>query len=432
MESTGRPLYSRAVSAPSDASWSKSWARALERLTRPETWHFPAPSPEEEKAFREDQRVSLLEWGRNFIVFMVLLNVLCWPLDFVLYRDNGLRDTVQVMRLFGTMVAVIEWSLTAVLAAGLAILLFFCGFEMGGLGGPGTFWFYVLPYVVLATVALSFGARVRAAVTYLLAVALLAGYFGLHPEHLRDRWAAPDISFTAVVALFSTVAGILVERTRRQNFFLRRATERQAGELGELLQRVRDLAATDPITSLRNVREFNEQLALSCAQASRSGAALSLIMFDLDHFKSINDRFGHDAGDMALAYAGRVIRRCIRSADVPYRIGGEEFAVICPLASASSAAGVAERIRLALAEQPLPTGGTDERLTASFGVADFFLGEEARELYRRADQALYRAKRRGRNRVETEEGGGLGVDSTPPPARDPDDAPVESNSTRDS
>ncbi len=376
-----------------------------------------APSATEETAFWEDQRVFLLEWGRILIVLMVLLNVLCWPLDYVLYRTNSnLRDTVQGMRLFGTIVAVVAWALltgagwarrnpAAVLSTGLATLVFFCGYEMGFLGGPGTLWYYVLPYVALAPVALPLGLRARLAATSLIAGAMVAGYFGLHPALLRDRWAAPDISFTAAVALFATVAGVIAQRTRRQNFFLRRATERQAAELGDLLQRVRDLAATDPLTSLRNVREFNEQLELSCAQSARSGAPLSLIMFDLDHFKTINDRFGHDTGDAALAYAGRVIRRCIRSADVPYRIGGEEFAVICPLASAAAAAGVADRIRLALAEQPLPGTGSEERLTGSFGVADFSPGIEARELYRRADQALYRAKRLGRNRVETDENG---------------------------
>ena len=156
-------------------------------------------------------------------------------------------------------------------------------------------------------------------------------------------------------------------------------------------------AITDPLTSLPNPRYFWRRLAEEIARAERNGGPLALVMLDLDEFKRFNDRFGHIAGDRALVAVGEVLRTNCRQSDVPCRVGGEEFAVICP-GDAAAAESLAERIRGALAARTVQLDGAAARITGSFGVAQW-RGLPAERLFVEADAALYEAKRRGRNRV---------------------------------
>jgi diguanylate cyclase (GGDEF)-like protein len=131
-----------------------------------------------------------------------------------------------------------------------------------------------------------------------------------------------------------------------------------------------------------------------------SGRA-ALLIADLDHFKRVNDRFGHVAGDAALRHVAGLLRRALRSQDTAVRIGGEEFALWLPDADLAVAAEVAERVRSMIEEAPLRWNGEEIRLTCSLGVAAMPGSTSAvANLYRAADAALYRAKERGRNRVE--------------------------------
>ena len=158
-------------------------------------------------------------------------------------------------------------------------------------------------------------------------------------------------------------------------------------------------ASTDALTALPNKRSVNDTLMRMLAQASRTLTPLSLLMLDLDHFKDINDRFGHPVGDQALAGVGAALRSALRASDFAGRNGGEEFAVMLPDTDLAGAVDVAEKIRAAIADITLP--GLDVTLSASVGVAtypDHALGAD--RLIRLADAALYVAKRSGRNRVE--------------------------------
>jgi diguanylate cyclase (GGDEF)-like protein len=158
------------------------------------------------------------------------------------------------------------------------------------------------------------------------------------------------------------------------------------------------LAVTDALTGLRNVRYFHERLAQEWARTRRQTLPLALIVGDIDCFKEVNDRFGHADGDHALAHVASLIAANVRASDVPCRIGGEEFGIICPDSTASAAAAVAERVRAALAASPVVTSnGTKVEVTASFGVAA--AGASTDDLFRTADAALYAAKAAGRNRV---------------------------------
>ena len=172
-------------------------------------------------------------------------------------------------------------------------------------------------------------------------------------------------------------------------------------ENARLHRLIQKQAKTDPLTQLLNRREFEEQLAREVERAQRFGTPVGLVVLDLDDFKLINDRFGHLAGDIVLKAAAAAIRQCTREIDQPARWGGEEFAVILPHTGIDGAARLAERLRQAIAERQIPTpDGRSVRVTASFGVAALpGSGATQVELTAAADDAVYRSKRAGKNRV---------------------------------
>ena len=175
-------------------------------------------------------------------------------------------------------------------------------------------------------------------------------------------------------------------------------------DVSELKRLERELyrqAAVDMLTGLANRRSFLSQLGRAFAQARRQGQPLSLLYLDVDHFKLINDRYGHAAGDEVLKAFAEVVAQQVRSADLVGRIGGEEFAVLLPDADGAQAAEVAARVRRAVAEREIDTGAATLKVTVSIGLATLQAGHEHPDrLLEDADGALYVAKQRGRNRVE--------------------------------
>ena len=163
------------------------------------------------------------------------------------------------------------------------------------------------------------------------------------------------------------------------------------------------LAATDGLTELYNHRHFIQQLQLRLQRARQTGMPLSLVLIDLDDFKAFNDRFGHLVGDEVLRAVGQLVRQSVRRTDVAARYGGEEFAVLLPDTDVEAAWAFAQRIRAALPQlggfvRQLTEGGPP--LSASIGVASYPLhARDWRELLQRADEACYRAKREGKDRV---------------------------------
>ena len=159
-------------------------------------------------------------------------------------------------------------------------------------------------------------------------------------------------------------------------------------------------ARTDELTGMRNRRAFYEHGDLAVAQASRYGDPLALIVLDIDHFKQVNDTWGHPAGDETLRLVALIIQRTVRTSDIAGRVGGEEFAIMLPRASAEQALAMAERLRAAMERAPLYHDKGEIHFTASFGVASGRRGVETLErLMQEADKALYEAKEGGRNRV---------------------------------
>lgn len=156
----------------------------------------------------------------------------------------------------------------------------------------------------------------------------------------------------------------------------------------------------DPLTGLGNRRALQDRLLQEWARVQRYGGVFAVIMADLDHFKAVNDTYGHPAGDRVLQEVAEVLAAQCRDSDVLIRYGGEEFSLILPTHHAQEAAVLAERCRLAIANLSVDTAGTTIRLSASFGVADSAGCASADEIIEQADKALYRAKQSGRNRVE--------------------------------
>jgi diguanylate cyclase (GGDEF)-like protein len=158
----------------------------------------------------------------------------------------------------------------------------------------------------------------------------------------------------------------------------------------------RQLADLDALTGLHNRRYFHETLARECARAHRYERKLSLIIFDLDDFKEINDRIGHLAGDAVLSEAAERVRDVVRTADIACRVGGDEFAVILPESSIEDADQLYRRLLNAVSSRPIGQAG---KLFLSAGVAELRAEDDPTTFFQRADDALYRAKEAGKGRV---------------------------------
>lgn len=166
-----------------------------------------------------------------------------------------------------------------------------------------------------------------------------------------------------------------------------------------------EISARDTLTGLYNRWYVMEKIDSEMNRALRHGAPMSVLMLDLDHFKNVNDSFGHSVGDQVLKNVGQVLRESCRVYDVPGRYGGEEFCIVLPETRVGNTSAVAERIRSRLASTKIPIGSTSVTVTASIGVAGLDSSSDesvvsAAALLDRADQALYSAKHHGRNRVE--------------------------------
>lgn len=188
----------------------------------------------------------------------------------------------------------------------------------------------------------------------------------------------------------------LVARVRTQ---IRR--HRYAERLRRTMQNAIELAGVDALTGLHNRRYFEGQFAGLMDRAAEKNRRLTLLILDIDHFKAVNDTFGHDAGDAVLRGFAARIKRVVRTVDLVCRLGGEEFVVLMPDTPADVAQRVAERLRASIEADlfPLETGGRAIPVTASIGLAERGQARGSDDLFRAADRALYDSKRGGRNRV---------------------------------
>src|SRR5215467_1175364 len=217
-----------------------------------------------------------------------------------------------------------------------------------------------------------------------------------------------SLAIVPVMSADQTIGAIVVESSEvsvvsqheARNVGLLAAVARGPLEIIWEIEEVSRRARTDPLTGLANRRHFDEQLRRVVAETDRFGGTCSLIMADLDHFKNVNDEFGHDAGDAVLQHVAVVLCEAVRTVDLCARYGGEEIAVLLPQTSQIGALELAERLRSTLESRPAVHNGRDLPVTASFGVATYPAPVPYGDwLLQAADKALYDAKAAGRNCV---------------------------------
>jgi diguanylate cyclase (GGDEF)-like protein len=280
-----------------------------------------------------------------------------------------------------------KWATAALALAGAAILLLVDLETPIGLAIP-------FLYIVLAPVVV----MLRSVPALIVSVLAVAGMSGLglwvsatdggpfatgsysFDEFVRDT----VINRMIAVSLFVAVLILLVRIQSAQDELHR-------------------LSTTDPLTGALNRRRFGELAEIERRRAERSGAPMSILMLDIDHFKLVNDQYGHAAGDAAIRELARNCHATLRPGDLFGRWGGEEFVIALPETSLTGALKTAERLREILSKTKFDANGKQRSITVSIGVAGLMRDELAVDhAINRADRALYRAKEGGRNRVEVE------------------------------
>lgn len=230
----------------------------------------------------------------------------------------------------------------------------------------------------------------------------------IHPDDVRPVWRSIRQSMDAMVPWISEYRVRLPsygERWLRGESTPRRTADggtlwhgyiSDISEIKKLEFQLREQATVDPLTGTFNRRHLESQWNREMARYRRSGMSFAMIMLDIDHFKEINDTHGHGVGDQALIRLGRFLRHDVRSTDVVYRLGGEEFLVLCEDTDLLGATKLAELLREQLRTLPMPFAG---HLTASFGVVEVAMEETMPAAFKRLDELLYLAKESGRDQV---------------------------------
>ncbi|MEQ1515064.1 MAG: GGDEF domain-containing protein [Usitatibacteraceae bacterium] len=244
-------------------------------------------------------------------------------------------------------------------------------------------------YLVMFIPAIVVSGRVR--LTVVLMFVLLLFYLGLHAVSRATGVLQPlgDIGLTIVHTFNVTVVFVMAAYTARFYYNTVRRAERK----------LRELATQDSLTGLSNRRNLLALAQNEIARARRNNEPIAIILADIDHFKQINDRYGHEAGDRAIVHAGTLLSGLCRAQDVVSRWGGEEFLLLLPSTDIGAAGALAERIRQTAAATPLHHATADVGFTFSLGVAALHPEEAFNDAIARADRAMYQSKSDGRDRV---------------------------------
>lgn len=242
-------------------------------------------------------------------------------------------------------------------------------------------WFYLL-----VMVAFFLGGSATGVAAALFSLVAILGINSLVDLQLND--VTMNTMLVGLVAM-SFVVHVFAKRTREYSSLV-----------DEKNSQLTLLATEDPLTGIKNARYFHDNGARLIALSKRSDCPLALLYLDVDHFKQVNDRYGHHMGDEVLISLAQTVKSALRKTDVFARIGGEEFCVILPDTGAQGAMVMAEKLRSLIASQPISLDGETLAITVSIGVTELQQDDESmRPLQMRADTALYQAKNTGRNRV---------------------------------
>jgi diguanylate cyclase (GGDEF)-like protein len=349
--------------------------------------------PEQERLFRESRTRSLIEFNLNtfWSIAIILVGFGLWDA----FVDPAHAGSALIVRVAGA-VAVVATGLfqrlpgkagwlpvlakvrltIAVVVSTVAVAMLDRGYEFGVAG---------LVVIILTGPYIAIDTRDLLKTNLAIIVALVPVVLAI-PVTPFDKIGT--VVFVLLAVAVSILLGRVLEASNRRAFLLELELHRDA--------------RTDALTGLDNRRSMQERGRVELKRADRTGDPVSVILCDLDHFKNINDQYGHETGDTALIDVAAVLRRALRESDALGRWGGEEFMAILPATDADGAVEVAERMRAAIAAAKL--GGLSDSITISLGIAS---SSEQRDdpgmkyelLIKKADERMYRAKREGRNRV---------------------------------
>jgi diguanylate cyclase (GGDEF)-like protein len=288
----------------------------------------------------------------------------------------------------------------------ILLLPFLLQWSLGGFsnGSAVMVWAFFAPLAAMLFADLAYAAGWLLA---FLVLTLVSGFVDLTPfaAQVRPMPRLANVAFFVMnmgagfVSIYFVLNSFVRDRERSHLAAVkaREALEQANLELQRNQARISELMLTDPLTGAGNRRHLDERFLLEVDRARRYDKQLSVVIADLDHFKAINDAFGHNVGDEVLKAVAAVMRSKIRTTDFLARFGGEEFVLLLPETGRAGAELLAERIRRALELEPV--AGLDQPVTASFGAATALASESAKEVLKRADDALYQAKNAGRNRL---------------------------------
>ena len=333
--------------------------------------------------------------AHDFAAFCALVSV-GYLLYYSAFSDAGLGVTVS-MRLLGLVLhlAAVAWARVGrqLLPALLSIFTLMAQIVVGvtTLGWESGVHLYLIGAGVLVFLVFT----ERQAMWRWLVILMAGGTFVLCQTVLAP-WSTSPLPESAISAMFSinaVLTALLVFALSGMSYY--RAHQART-ESTRNAARAEYLANTDALTGLSNRRPLMERLEHESAQGRGSYA---VAIADLDHFKNLNDTYGHQCGDMALAHIAGVLRSRLRTTDAVGRWGGEEFIVVLPSTSIEHAARLMERLRIAVQQQHIPCVGHEHTLTVSIGVADGVDDGLSHRVVKRADDALYDAKTAGRNVV---------------------------------
>jgi diguanylate cyclase (GGDEF)-like protein len=323
----------------------------------------------------------------------VLPDPVLLPLGVALIVGGYLMQYIAVMRLLGRPYRTGPlWALLA--AVYLASLWFTFGHDSFAARAT-VFGLSSAAVLLMAVFELEHGSHERTVATHLTALMLFGSALAALLRVFYTLWLGADVHslFTGDPGQFAYVAAYVALVIGATFGFMLMIADKLRGELARL-------ATLDPLTEVFNRRAFTDLATRELGRAARLGAPLALAMIDLDHFKSVNDRFGHAVGDEVLREFVAIARRCLRQQDLIGRYGGEEFCVLLPDTQPQEAVMIAQRLRSAAEHARVPIRDASTSFTVSVGVAHSSrAGLDLDNLLREADAALYRAKALGRNQV---------------------------------
>ncbi len=359
------------------------------------------------EVYIRNKTIPLIQLALSAILFLILVT---WPTDYYYFQDYPkLIDAYFWWRIIGlagissflpalTYSPFIRRRIFPILYSCVIGFVILTAYLFGNVANRDLTepWFYVAFVIPIITVFLSVRIipRVLATIGVPLGYALAFLYDNFNEQYWYYDHMGMIVNIIGSVVLISVLLGHIVYHLNRSNYF-------QARELRRQQQHIQKLADEDQLTGLYTRREFENRYREEFDRTQRYGTKLSIVMVDLDHFKEVNDTYGHPVGDKVLETTGDLIEEKTRSSDVAGRYGGEEFALVLPETPIKGARITAERLRESLAEETFEAEtGEEFSVTCSIGISEYNPSiDDPEVLLGQADEALYEAKETGRNQV---------------------------------